>query len=404
MHARLHAPHAARERDLVDALPADDPDEEVAARDAGLPPEDVAPQGDLETAKDLESASDPPARGSEALLLAAMQGLALGQLLATTAGYGHLARQAAATGQAGHVVLHELDLYRTERVQALVEPAWRERIEIVCQSDFPTREFDTAALPTSSRGEAELTREWLQQAYERLRIGGVLWTATDNPRDRWLEAELAKLAPKVTRFAAESGVVYRAEKLAPLKKAKRFAAEFAFRDHGKLLRAYSRPGVFAHRRLDTGARRLLDAIDVGPHDRVLDIGCGAGTVAAGLAARHSSLHVLAIDSNARAIECARRTAELNGLTNIILRHNADGAIEAPGTYTKCAANPPYYSGFRIAQLFVDAARRALVPDGELVVVTKSPDWYFETLPAWFDGVSIVEQKGYYVARGNLRSV
>ena len=45
-----------------------------------------------------------------------------------------------------------------------------------------------------------------------------------------------------------------------------------------------------------------------------------------------------------------------------------------------------------------------MPGGELVVVTKSPDWYFEKLPMWFDGVRIVEQKGYYIARGNLRSV
>ena len=78
----------------------------------------------------------------------------------------------------------------------------------------------------------------------------------------------------MTRIPQEEGVVYSGIKTAPLKKTRDFGCEFAFRQNGRLLRAYTRPGVFSHRRVDAGARALMETMEIEPGQRVFDIGCG----------------------------------------------------------------------------------------------------------------------------------
>jgi 16S rRNA (guanine1207-N2)-methyltransferase len=63
------------------------------------------------------------------------------------------------------------------------------------------------------------------------------------------------------------------------------------------------------------------------------------------------------------------------------------------------ANPPYYSHFRIAKLFVDIAVRALKSGGTLLLVTKTPEWYLEYLPKNFTAVSHQAVGNYWVVTG-----
>jgi 16S rRNA G1207 methylase RsmC len=129
---------------------------------------------------------------------------------------------------------------------------------------------------------------------------------------------------------------------------------------------------------------------------VLDIGCGAGTVALALAARDPSIYVHAVDSNARAVECTLAGAELNGLSNVTAEVNGTGEYGNGGVYDLAVANPPYYADFRIARLFVNAAHRSLRSGGRLLVVAKHPEWYAESLPAEWDHVEHWPSKRYRI--------
>jgi 16S rRNA (guanine1207-N2)-methyltransferase len=251
----------------------------------------------------------------------------------------------------------------------------------------------------SSQGEAELTREWLQEALQRLEAGGVLVTSTDNPRDRWLHAEMRKLFATVTRRESPLGTVYLARRGRPLKRVKDFRCEFAFRDRGRLIHAVSRPGVFSHREVDPGARQLMAAMEIAAGDRVLDMGCGSGTVSLAAAFRAQGVEVLAVDSHARAVECTALGASRNGLGNITVEHSAGGPRCDPGTFDVVVANPPYYAGFRIARFFLEAGHAALRGGGRIYVVGKRPEWYAEQMPQWFSEVEIERSKDYWIARG-----
>ncbi|HND54636.1 MAG TPA: methyltransferase, partial [Pirellulaceae bacterium] len=256
----------------------------------------------------------------------------------------------------------------------------------------------------SAFGDGEWTRDLLQSVHERLVEGGRLWASTDSPRDKWLRTELERLFDRVSAHVQKQGVVYVARKTGPgpRKKLKDYSAEFRFRDGERLLRVVTRPGVFSHRHLDTGARALIEKVVVRPGDRVADIGCGAGVVALALAAREPTCRVTAVDSNARAVECTRRNAELNEFSNIEVRHDADGCCGEPGTFDLVVGNPPYYSNHQIAAIFVDGARAALRPGGLLQIVTKDARWYCENLVDDFDEIQVEPSRAYLIVSARRR--
>jgi 16S rRNA G1207 methylase RsmC len=343
-------------------------------------------------------AAEIPAFPQESLLIDALPRMSGERLICTSVGVAQFAASAARALPHARVCCAYLDLYRAN----FATEYWPNRpsnLRIECAADLPSEESDVVALPFSAAGEAELTRDLIQAGHQRLRIGGRLFASTDKSYDMWLRDQLSKLFDKVERQSFPNGTLYVATKTKPLKKEKNFACEFAFRDRGRLIRAYSRPGVFSHRHVDAGARRLMDEMQIESGARVLDIGCGAGVVALAAACSADGAMVHAVDSNARAVQCTQRGAELNGLTNLTTELNSNGGYMGAGSYDLALANPPYYASFRIARHFLVAGREALRVGGTVLVVTKRPDWYQEHVKQWYDEVKITERKGYYLVRG-----
>lgn len=344
-----------------------------------------------------------PARPAEAhaldvaRMLIGPGGLDGRRVVCTTSGRGQAAFELASEHPAALVTVWFLDLFpQTAALAAWESPPGG--LRGVCAADMPAGPFDLAVVPLSKNGEAELSRDILQSAFRQLAIGGHLVAAIDNARDNWLREQLSETGERVrVRPAAAADVVgYIVEKTHELGKVRDFSCEFVFRDRDRLLTAVTRPGVFAHRRIDPGARHLLNAVDIAADTRVVDIGCGSGCVAMGLAARDPSVHVHAFDAAARAVECTRRGAAINGLDNLGVVLDCDGTSPEPESYDLALANPPYYADFRIAELFVEAARRALSPGGTLLIVTKQPGWYLENLPHSWQGVAREEVKHYHL--------
>lgn len=329
--------------------------------------------------------------------MAALPSVEEERILCTSLGRGQLAAHFAAASDQASVTCNFLDLYLARQAGEVSREL--PNLNVTCQADFPQEEYDLAALPLSMSGDGELTRELLQQAQQRLAIGGRLFAATDNPRDTWLHAELRSLFAKVTRAPQDDGVLYWAIKTASLKKVRDFDCEFAFRDRGRLLKAFTRPGVFSHRRVDAGARALMETMAIQPGQRVLDIGCGWGALSVAAAACADSVDVYAVDSNPRAVHCTQRNVQLNALSNITVAPNCDAACDEPGTYDVALANPPYYSHFRIAEIFQQGAARALRPGGKLYVVTRQPEWHLQTMPNHFADVAVQQRRGYAVISG-----
>lgn len=341
-----------------------------------------------------------PARTAEAHAIGVLRGpdfaaADVSRIVCTTLGRAQSAIAAAGHWPGAEVACWFSDRFQLELASDAVGPL-PSTLALACTPDLPPGPHDLAVLPLAASGEAEFTRELLQSALVELRIGGTLVASIDNPRDRWLREQLAATGERVRVRPGDDAVAYVVEKTREPAKLRDFRCEFAFRDRGRLLHAVSRPGVFSHRRIDPGARHLLNAVDVAPETRVLDIGCGSGCVAIGIAARDESVQVHAFDSGARAVECTGQGAALNGLANVTVALEAAGNVPEPGSWDLALTNPPYYSDFRIAELFVDAAWRGLAPGGTLLVVTKQPGWYVDHLPKQWHDVKQEFVKNYHL--------
>ena len=132
-----------------------------------------------------------------------------------------------------------------------------------------------------------------------------------------------------------------------------------------------------------------------PPRRVLDLGCGAGTLALLLA--RESVHVLATDISPRAIAFARFNAAMNGIGNVDFQ---TGDLYEPAglaTFDLIVSQPPYYPaepgenllflhagprGDELAQRILAGAPQRLNPGGRaLVFASWPPDRQLPQVPA-----------------------
>jgi 16S rRNA (guanine1207-N2)-methyltransferase len=375
-----------------------------------MPPADLSPMNSTEGELHLEPADDAhesfddqtpprplPARPSEARLIEVAGELPGNRVLSTTVGRAQAAEQAASQRSGAKVTCWLLDSYQAAAVRQYLGD--QSPVQVCCQADCPQAEVELGFVPLTSNGEVELARDQLQNVYHQLEMGGRLVASVDNPRDQWLHDQLKMLDRSVKVHRFDDATVYWIQKRQPLKRLKDFSCELAFRDHERLLHLQTRPGVFSHRRLDNGARQLLDAVDVFPEARILDIGCGSGAVALGLAARDSTAQIYAIDSHTRAVACTEWGARKNGLSNVGVELSHDGELAFGQPFDMALANPPYYADFRIAHRMIEIACRHLRPGGRLVLVTKQPSWYSEQLPKWLEEVDVFPSRRYHIASG-----
>lgn len=271
-----------------------------------------------------------------------------------------------------------------------------DKIKIVCAADLPEEEFDEVVFPTLAGDSSELAQDLMQAAHQRLRSGGRLFASTNNPKDRWVQSQLKTLFSKVDAQKHKQGTSCIATKSNSLKKEKGFRARFAFRQGERLAYVESRPGVFCHRRVDAGGRALIRSIELlkgkdGQAEfvpqRIVDMGCGAGPVAVAAAIEYPTAVILGVDSDARAIECTQRSAGLNEITSIQTLLTSDGVLPEPGTWDLLLGNPPYYSDFRISELFMQAARTGLREGGRIHIVTKLLEWHQARMEQLFADVT-----------------
>jgi len=351
--------------------------------------------------KKTQTSKTLPTPIQEQLLIDAVADLAGTRVLCTTLGRGQLAAAMAARPEA-RVTCHFLDRFLADLTAKHAGAACP--FEIACAAEIPTEEIDLVCFPTHSGGEAELTRDYLQCGHQALVEGGRMAVSTNNDKDSWLHEQLQSMFDKVTRIATKKqGTVYIGRKTKPLKKIKNFQCQFTFPDQGRAITVLSRPGVFSHRRLDDGARALLKVTEVRDRDKIIDMGCGSGAIGLALAARNEKATVTAIDSNARAIWCAERGAELNELKNYRAVLSANGSCDGEGTYDLFLGNPPYFANYRIAELFLQTATRLLKPGGEVMIVSKNIAWYKERMAELFDEIGFAVSGHYNIAGGVNRS-
>ena len=84
--------------------------------------------------------------------------------------------------------------------------------------------------------------------------------------------------------------------------------------------------------------------------KIIDIGTGSGCIAISLAKSLPNAEVTAVDVSGKALQVARRNAELNGVTINFLQQDILQTSTLPDTYDIIISNPPYVRSLEKAEM------------------------------------------------------
>ena len=294
----------------------------------------------------------------------------------------------------GDVTCHVLDIYHRHAIEKV------HHAKAVCSAHLPEGPWDVIKFKTGPKiHSGELALDLLQEI--ALLLNG---EAASSPLDRNPKFHLDFVGKERDRNDLLNKI-----KDNP-KRVRSFKAEWpASVPGGEKLMFTSYPGCFCHRRLDEGGLALAEVVsrelceqDVRTSGlRLLDMGCGCGLVGLLIANRISVSRLsslVLVDSHSRAVEAATENAAKFGIeAEVILSDNGTPA-RMDGTFDVFVGNPPYYSDYRIAEVFLETAKRALKPGGICYTVVKNAAGLKPVQERYFPHVEVIGRRGYNVLR------
>lgn len=171
---------------------------------------------------------------------------------------------------------------------------------------------------------------------------------------------------------------------------------------GVSLRLRTEASVFSRGALDRGTELLIEALDVGPCELILDLGCGYGVIGLVAAKLSEGGHVVLTDVNKRAVALARENLRANRVTNAEVRLGDLYEPVAGLAFDHIVCNPPLRAGRRIVDRIIAEAPEHLLDDGSLWLVARTrqgADAIRERMEEAFGNAAIVKRgSGYKVLR------
>ena len=297
----------------------------------------------------------------------------------------------------GEVTCHTLDIYHRHAIEKTVHA------KAVCSAHLPEGPWDLIRFRTGPKiHSGELALDLLQEIF-RLAPDAKLWGGSG-----------AGTRVELDYDGREGN---RNEFLDKVRKDKHRVRDFSAKwkssvPGGEPIELVSFPGCFCHRRPDDGGLALAEVVtkellDEGsakkPSDglSLLDMGCGCGLVGLLIADRLKAttpVRLTLVDSHSRAVEAAElNSRNLNLASEVILSDNGTPR-RMDGAFDVFVGNPPYYSDYRIAEVFLETAKRALKPGGICYTVCKNAAGLEPVQRKYFPTVEVIHRRGYAVLK------
>ena len=293
---------------------------------------------------------------------------------------GKHGRRSTASWLGGDVTCHALDVYDRHAIEKT------HHLKVLCSPHLPEGPWDLVKFRTGPKlMSGELALDLLQEIH-RLRPARFELDFVGRERDR--NDLLAKIKDDPDRV-------------------RDFSAKWKASVPGmEPVEFTSVPGCFCHRRVDEGGLALAEVVSRelgergGAGGRVLDMGCGCGLVGFLVAKAVPGVSLVMVDSHSRAVEAANMNAANLGVPTEVILADSGTPARMDGTFDVFAGNPPYYSDYRIADLFLETAKRALKPGGVCYTVCKNAAGLEPVQRRYFPETETIRRRGYAVLKSN----
>ena len=160
-------------------------------------------------------------------------------------------------------------------------------------------------------------------------------------------------------------------------------------------------GVFSKDKVDEGSLAFLKVlIPLNLSGRILDLGCGYGTIGLTLALTSKEARIDLADINTRALALCERNARALKVEQKVAILHSDIYSNIEGPYDSIVVNPPIRAGKKVTYQMYEGAKQYLISGGSLFVVIRkaqggpSASRYIESL---FGNCTLLKRdKGYYI--------
>jgi len=297
------------------------------------------------------------------------------------------------------VTCFQMDVFQATRLrEKLVQE--NQTAEVLLHPDLwdVASKFQTIIYPALAQSDRELKLDMVEQGFHVLEEGGKFITLSEYERDTLFAKAQKKVFGKSGETPrSEFGMAFYSMRTGDHPRRRHEITFHAKINDRPSMHFISWPGTFGYGRMDEGSRAMLEVADVRAGDKVLDMGCGNGTVGC-LASQQCGPRgfVTFIDSNARAVRLSELNAQANKVTNAEFILNADMSVLKQGEYDVVLANPPYYANSEVARMFITTARELLRPGGRFYFVTRMPVQTIPEIVDYFGEVESVENRGFTV--------
>lgn len=179
---------------------------------------------------------------------------------------------------------------------------------------------------------------------------------------------------------------------------------FQYRSHDIVF--VSDYGVFSKDKIDYGTRTLLDVMDINDQKkRLLDVGCGYGTIGIALKKIYPYLEVEMVDVNERAIHLANESIKYNNLQDIVA-YKSCVYENVKGSFDIIVSNPPIRAGKKVVFEILEGAYHFLNKSGELIIVIQKKQGApsaKKKMEEVFGNCEIIKRdKGYFVLKSVMK--
>jgi len=157
----------------------------------------------------------------------------------------------------------------------------------------------------------------------------------------------------------------------------------------------SSEGLFSSGELDRGTRALLENISLPDSEKVLDLGCGYGTISVFLGKELDSKFYLT-DDDVRATRYAEENMEKNNIADFEVS-TSDCLDSFPDTkFNLIVSNPPTHQGSGVTGKMFRQAYSSLNEEGELWLVYNQNMHFENKLPDDFDSTEVIAQEYNFI--------
>lgn len=161
-------------------------------------------------------------------------------------------------------------------------------------------------------------------------------------------------------------------------------------------------GVFSKERVDYGSRVLLDSMNIYENQkRLLDVGCGYGTLGISLKKVYPWLDVEMVDVNERAVLLANESISYNQIDHTVA-YVSNIYDNVKGTFDIIVSNPPIRAGKKVVFEILEKSIHYLNDQGELVIVIQKKQGApsaKKKMEEVFGNCEIIQRnKGYFILK------